>query len=407
MKLHEFQAKRLFAGYQIPVPRGLTASTPAQARQAYTRLKTRCKARGKFSCSLKAQIHAGGRGKAGGVLAASSAAEAGKQAASLLGRRLVTPQTGPDGLPVRRVLLEERIDVARELYLAVTVDRAAAKPVILASRQGGMDIEALARENPKAILREPVDPFAGLVGYHLPRVAQALELPAPSAKPFASLLQGLYRCFTASDASLVEINPLVQTADGRLLALDAKVVLDDNALFRHPELATLRDPSQEHPLEYRAGTVGVSYVGLDGTIGCLVNGAGLAMATNDIIKLYGGEPANFLDVGGGANVEQVTRAFEILLADRRVTAILVNIFGGIMRCDWVAQGLLNATKSLKLTTPLVVRLAGTNVEEGRALLAKTDLPITTAKDLAEAAQRVVEVAQQTVTRDKPHATRHP
>jgi succinyl-CoA synthetase beta subunit len=297
-------------------------------------------------------------------------------------------------LPVRRVLLDERIEVTRELYLAITVDRAGARPAILASRHGGVDIETVAREQPDAIAREGVDVSAGVVGYHVPRVAEALRMPPPLAKPFAALLQRLYRFFIDSDASLVEINPLVITTGGRLLALDAKVVLDDNALFRHPDLAKLRDPSQEHPLEYRAGMVGISYVGLDGNIGCLVNGAGLAMATNDIITLSGGSPANFLDVGGGANVEQVTRAFEILLADPRVKAILVNIFGGIMRCDWVAQGLLNATKSMKLKTPLVVRLAGTNVEEGRAILAKTDLPITTAKDLAEAAQTVVVLAQQ-------------
>ena len=393
MKLHEFQAKRLFAAYGIPVPRGVVAATPAQATRAYTTLKQRCRASTRFTCNVKAQIHAGGRGKAGGVLVASSAAHARAQAARLLGTRLVTHQTGPDGLPVRRVLLDERIAVKRELYLAITLDRFAAQPLILASQQGGVEIETVAAREPHAIVREAIDPCVGLGSHQTRRLHAALGLSEKLAKPLSELATGLYRCFVSSDASLLEINPLVETSDGRLLALDAKVTLDDNAVFRHPALAKLRDNSQEPPLEFRATQVGVSYVGLDGTIGCLVNGAGLAMATNDIIKFYGGSPANFLDVGGGANVEQVTRAFEILLADRRVTAILVNIFGGIMRCDWIAQGLLNATKEMKVKVPLVVRLAGTNVEEGRALLAKASLPITTANDLAEAAQRVVELAK--------------
>ncbi len=400
MKLHEYQAKRLFGGYDIPVPRGVVAATPLQAAQAYRRLNTLCRAGAGFVCNVKAQLHAGGRGKAGGILTASSAAEARAKASVLLGKRLITPQTGPEGLPVKRVLLDERVAVKRELYLAITIDRATARPVILASRQGGVEIETVAKERPTAIVRESVDPFMGLVAYQTRRVQTSLGVSDQFTKPFATLLGGLYRCFVSCDASLVEINPLVETASARLLALDAKVVLDDNALFRHPQLSRLRDTSQEHPLECRAGKVGVSYVGLEGNIGCLVNGAGLAMATNDIIKLYGGSPANFLDVGGGANVEQVTRAFEILLADTRVAAILVNIFGGIMRCDWIARGLLNATQHMKVRIPLVVRLAGTNVEEGRALLAKTTLPIKTAKDLAEAAQRVVDLAQQTVTRDK-------
>ena len=393
MKLHEYQAKRLFATYGVPVPRGLVASTPLQAQRAYLALKKLCRSSTRFVCNVKAQIHAGGRGKAGGVLVASSAAHARAQAARLLGTRLVTHQTGPEGLPVRRVLLDERITVKRELYLAITIDRFAARPLILASQQGGVEIETVAARDPQAILREAIDPWMGLVSYQTRRLHAALGLSGPLSKPFGDLLAGLYRCFASSDASLLEINPLVETSDGRLLALDAKAVLDDNALFRHPALARLRDKHQEHPLEFRASQVGVSYVGLEGTIGCLVNGAGLAMATNDIIKLYGGSPANFLDVGGGANVEQITRAFEILLADRRVKAILVNIFGGIMRCDWIAQGLLNATTHMKVTVPLVARLAGTNVKEGHALLAKTSLSITTAHDLAEAAQRVVALAR--------------
>lgn len=392
MKLHEFQAKRLLARYGIPVPRGVTASTPAQARAAYAALKRLCRASKTFACNVKAQIHAGGRGKAGGVLVASSAAQAGAQASTLLGKPLVTHQTGPEGLPVRRVLLDERIGVTRELYLALTVERYTARPLILASRQGGVDIEAVAAKTPQAIAREPVDPCVGLAAFQIRRVQEALAIPEPLGPAFHATLKGVYACWTSCDASLIEINPLVETGDGRLLALDAKVVLDDNGLFRHPELAAWRDRGQEHPIEFRAGRIGISYVGLDGNIGCLVNGAGLAMATNDIIKLAGGSPANFLDVGGGANVEQVTKAFAIILADRRVRAILVNIFGGIMRCDWVAQGLLNATQSLRVQAPIVVRLAGTNVEEGRRLLTGTGLPITTADDLADAARRVVGLA---------------
>ena len=413
MKLHEYQAKRIFAAGHIPVPRSIIVATPEQAAKAYTALKKRCKASSAFTCNVKAQIHAGGRGKAGGVVTASSAKQAREQAATLLGTRLVTHQTGPEGLPVTRVLLDERIDVKRELYLALTTDRFAARPVILASREGGVDIETVAKRDPYAIVKELIDPVVGLSPFQSRRLEAALQLSGSIARAFEALLASLYACGIASDASIVEINPLVETTDGRLLALDAKIVLDDNALFRHPELAKLRDKGQEPALEYRASQVGVSYVGLEGNIGCLVNGAGLAMATNDIITLYRGEPANFLDVGGGANVEQVTKAFRIILADPRVRAILVNIFGGIMRCDWIAQGLLNATKaahsavrgtssparmvparsSVSVKVPIVVRLAGTNVEEGRRLLTGTSLPITTAGDLDEAAQKVVALAR--------------
>jgi len=392
MKLHEYQAKRLFATCGIPVPRGIVAAAPSQAKAAYTKLKKLCRVSGKFVCNVKAQIHAGGRGKAGGVLVASSAEEARQHAAKLLGKRLVTHQTLPSGLPVRRVLLDERITVTRELYLAITVERFAARLIVLASQRGGVDIETVAKEDPQAIAREPIDPLVGLLPFQVRRLEQRLGLSKNITTTFGDLLSALYRCFESCDASLVEINPLVETRDGRLLALDAKVVLDDNGLFRHPELAKLQDPSQEHPLEFRASQVGISYVGLDGNIGCLVNGAGLAMATNDIIKLHGGSPANFLDVGGGANVEQVTNAFRILLSDQRVSAILVNIFGGIMRCDWIAQGLLNATNKIAVKAPIVVRLAGTNVEEGKRLLANARLPMTTADDLAQAAQQVVELA---------------
>jgi succinyl-CoA synthetase beta subunit len=393
MKLHEYQAKRLFAQFGIPVPRGVVAASPRQAKAAYGTLKKLCRASGRFVCNVKAQIHAGGRGKAGGVLVASSAKEASQQAAQLLGRRLVTHQTGPEGLPVRRVLLDERVAVTQELYVAITIDRFAARPIVLASQRGGVDIETVAREDPQAITREAIDPLVGLLPFQTRRLHGALGLSKKMITFCDNLLAALYRCVESCDASLVEINPLVETPDGHLLALDAKVALDDNGLVRHPALAKLRDPSQEHPLEVQAGRVGISYVGLEGTIGCLVNGAGLAMATNDIIKLHGGSPANFLDVGGGANIEQVTSAFRILLSDKRVGAILVNIFGGIMRCDWIAQGLLNATKGIAVTIPIVVRLAGTNVEEGKRLLATATFSMTTADDLAEAAKEVVELAR--------------
>jgi succinyl-CoA synthetase beta subunit len=392
MKLHEFQAKRLFVRYGIPVQRAVLASTPPQAATSYTKLKALCKGGKRFACNVKAQIHAGGRGKAGGVLVAASAQEAKQQAAKILGKRLVTHQTGPEGLPVRRVLLDERVRPTRELYLAITIDRQSGWPVILASRQGGVDIEAVAKDDPSAIHRELVDPAVGVLAFQVRRVGEVLGLAPGFAKQLGQQLPALYRCFIGADASLVEVNPLAETDDGRLLPLDAKVDLDENALHRHPDLAKLRDRSQEHPLESKAGQIGISYVGLDGTIGCLVNGAGLAMATNDIIKLCGGEPANFLDVGGGANVEQVTKAFQVIISDDRVRAILVNIFGGIMRCDWIAQGLLNATRSVKVGVPIVVRLAGTNVEQGRAMLAGTDLPITPVDDLDDAAKQVVALA---------------
>ncbi|MBI3330711.1 MAG: ADP-forming succinate--CoA ligase subunit beta [Candidatus Omnitrophica bacterium] len=404
MKLHEYQAKQLFASAGIPVPRGAAAKTPAEAAAAYETLRRQClpapRATGQaggggeaFACNVKAQLHAGGRGKAGGVQIARSASEASTHAAGLLGRRLVTAQTGPEGLPVSAVLVDERIEVRQELYLAVTVDRFHAQPLVLASRRGGVDIEAVAATTPAALHREPFDVVDGPQGAALDRIASALGLSGDAAQACRRTVHTLWTLFTSSDASLIEINPLVVADDGRCLALDAKVVLDDNALFRHAEFAALRDESQEAPLELKAARIGISYVGLDGDIGCLVNGAGLAMATNDIITLAGGRPANFLDVGGGANVEQVTSAFAILLADPRVRAILVNIFGGIMRCDWIAQGLLNATQQLEVRVPIVVRLQGTNVEEGRRLLkAAKRLNLISVDELADAAKRAVELA---------------
>lgn len=394
MKLHEYQAKQLFADAGIPVPRGISATTPDGAAAAYESLRQQTGSGSEFACNVKAQLHAGGRGKAGGVLVAHSAREAAVLAASLLGRRLVTTQTGAEGLPVTAVLCDERIAVASERYLALTLDRFRATPIILASLQGGVDIEEVAATSPEAILREPVDLIDGVTEAALQRIAGALGLTGALASACHQLIRSLWQLYTSSDASLIEINPLVVTDDQRLLALDAKMILDDNALFRHAPLAQLRDPSQEHPLELTASRIGISYVGLDGTIGCLVNGAGLAMATNDIIKLAGGSPANFLDVGGGASVEQVTQAFEILLADQRVSAILVNIFGGIMRCDWIAQGLLQATQQLDVKVPIVVRLQGTNVEEGRRLLAQAKrLNLISVDELADAARKVVELAK--------------
>lgn len=394
MKLHEYQAKRLFAAMGLPVPRGRAATTPTEAAGAYDALQRECAAPVPLICHVKAQLHAGGRGKAGGVLIAHSAQEAQAQAAQLLGSRLVTHQTGPAGLPVSAVLLEERIEVAAELYLAVTIDRFHAQPTFLASRRGGVDIEAVAVSYPEDILREPFDVVAGPSAAQLARLATALGCSGPLATRCATIAHGLWTLFESHDASLVEVNPLVVTNDQRLLALDAKVTLDDNALFRHADLVALRDESQEHPLELHASRIGISYVGLDGDIGCMVNGAGLAMATNDIIKLAGGTPANFLDVGGGANVEQVTNAFRLLLAETRVRAILVNIFGGIMRCDWIAQGLLNATQQLDVKVPIVVRLQGTNVEEGRQLLAGGKrLNLISVDELEAAARQAVELAK--------------
>ena len=394
MKLHEYQAKNLFASAGIPIPRGIVATSATQAAQAYDDLKSRLEISGDFACNVKAQLHAGGRGKAGGVLIAHGAEEAATLAGGLLSRRLITHQTPPEGLPVTAVLLDERIAVAKELYLALTIDRFNARPIILASKRGGVDIEAVAASKPEAIVREPFDVIDGISQTTLIRIADSLGLEGALAKTCHRLVHAMWELFTGSDASLIEINPLVVTEDGQLLALDAKVTLDDNALFRHANLAALRDEHQEHPLELKASQIGLSYVGLDGNIGCLVNGAGLAMATNDIITIAGGHPANFLDVGGGADVDQVTKAFSIILSDRRVTAVLVNIFGGIMRCDWIAKGLQNATRELNMRLPIVVRLQGTNVEEGRRMLADGGrLNLISADDMSEAARRVVELAK--------------
>jgi succinyl-CoA synthetase beta subunit len=383
VKLHEYQAKAVFRAAGLAVPEGRVARTPEEAAAAFTAL-------GGPLAVVKVQIHAGGRGKAGGVKLVRSAAEAKAFAASLLGRRLVTKQTGPEGTEVRTLLVEEGLPLDREIYAAVVLDRRLETPVLMASAEGGTEIEEVAARNPAAILREPVDPWAGLAPFRARRLAYGLGVPRPLEGALAKVLEGIARVWIDHDASLVEVNPLVTTKDGRVVCLDGKMSLDDNALFRHAALAAERDVKEEDPTEVRAREAGLSYVNLDGDIGCLVNGAGLAMATMDIVKLAGGRPANFLDVGGGATAEQVTAAFRIILEDPAVKGILVNIFGGIMRCDVIAKGVVEATRAVGLDRPLVVRLEGTNVDEGRRILKESGLAITSASDMDDAAKRIVE-----------------
>ena len=384
MKIHEHQAKQLLAAAGVPVPRGAAAFTAAEARAAAERLGGRV--------VVKAQIHAGGRGKGGGVRLVSGAAEAERAAESMLGMTLVTAQTGPAGRRVGRLLIEEGLDVERELYVGLALDRALARPVLMASRAGGMDVEQVAAETPERIFREALDPAAGLQPFQARRLAFGLWLDPPLARRAAAVMQAAARAFRDLDASLVEINPLVVTAGGEVLALDAKMNLDDSALFRHPELRELRDTAEEEPLEVEASKHALSYVRLDGRIGCMVNGAGLAMATMDIIHLAGGEPANFLDVGGGANAGQIRNAFRILMADPNVAAVLINIFGGILRCDVLAEGVIAAVRELAVTLPVVIRMEGTNVEAGRKMLRESGLNFTTADTMGEAAERVVALA---------------
>ena len=386
MKLHEFQAKALFKEAGLTVPRGRAATSREDAAAAFRELQ------GSVAV-VKAQIHAGGRGKAGGVKIVRSADEASAVAGALLGKPLVTAQTGPQGTVVRRVLVEEGLEIVREAYAAVVLDRRLETPVLMASAQGGMEIEEVAAKDPRAILREIVDPRAGLFAFQARRIALQLGFGVESLSKAASTLQGLSRVFLERDASLVEVNPLVATKDGRIVCLDGKVTMDDNASFRQPAVVAMRDVDEEDPTERRAREAGLSYVKLDGNIGCLVNGAGLAMATMDLVKLHGAEPANFLDVGGGATTEQVTTAFRIILEDPHVRGILVNIFGGILRCDVLAEGVVAATKAVGLTVPLVVRLEGTNVEKGREILEASGLRITAASDLTDAAQKIVEAVR--------------
>lgn len=385
MKIHEYQAKAILRRYGIPVPRGEVAFSAAEAGEIARRLGG--------PVVLKAQVHAGGRGKGGGVRVVPNADEAERVAREMIGMRLVTEQTGPAGRLVSRVLVEEAMAIARELYLGLVIDRALRRAVLMASPAGGVDIETVARETPHLIFREVIHPAIGLAPFQARKLAFGLGLEGSLLSAAVSVMTGLYRAFEATDASLVEINPLIVTGAGELTALDAKMSFDDNALFRHPDLRDLRDLAEEDPLEVDASRFSLSYIRLDGSIGCMVNGAGLAMATMDIIKLAGGEPANFLDVGGGARAEQIRHAFKILMSDRNVRAVLINIFGGILRCDVLAEGLIAAVRELDVRVPMVIRMAGTNVEQGKAMLRESGLNFITADSMSEAAARVVEVAQ--------------
>ncbi|RKY17627.1 MAG: ADP-forming succinate--CoA ligase subunit beta [Planctomycetota bacterium] len=385
MKLHEFQAKEVFREYGISTPRGAVAESVEEAVSAAERI-------GGEVFAVKAQVLVGGRGKAGGIRICRGLGEVRKAAESLLGKRLVTYQSDPDGVVVRRVLVEQGVEIEREMYLAVTVDRGAELPVVLASAEGGVEIEELARTKPNAIVRLHFEPEWGISGWMGRTMAQRLGLSGKLLQRFAATLAALGKLFLQKDASLVEINPLVVTKDKRLLALDAKLSIDDNALFRQKALAEMRDISEEKWVEVRAREVGISYVHIGGTVGCMVNGAGLAMATMDLIKLAGGEPANFLDVGGGATAAQVEEAFKLLLSDKNVRSVLVNIYGGIARCDVIAQGIIEAAKKVKIDVPVVVRLEGTNAEEGRRMLDESGLSLVTAATMKEAAEKAVRLA---------------
>jgi succinyl-CoA synthetase beta subunit len=386
MNIHEYQAKELLRGFAVPVPKGIPAFSVDEAVKAAEKL-------GGPVWVVKAQIHAGGRGKGGGVKVVKSIAEVRKEAERMLGMTLVTHQTGPHGRVVRRLYIEDGSAIERELYLSALVDRATSRISFIASTEGGMDIEEVAHKTPEKIATFQVEPAVGYSGYLGRDIAGALKLSGDAAKQCGQLIEGLYGAFLAKDMSLLEINPLVLTKDGRLVCLDAKVNFDDNALFRHKDVQALRDLDEEDPKEVEASKFDLSYIKLDGTIGCMVNGAGLAMATMDIIKLYGEEPANFLDVGGGASKEKVTAAFKIIVSDPNVKGILVNIFGGIMKCDIIAEGIIAAAKEVSLNVPLVVRLEGTNVELGKKILAESGLPIVSGDDLADAAQKIVKAVK--------------
>ncbi len=386
MKIHEYQAKEILRRYGVATPRGKVTADAAEARAICEELGGRC--------VVKAQIHAGGRGKGGGVKLAGSPAEAEELAGRILGMKLVTPQTGPEGQPVRKVLIEEAVEIASELYLSVTLDRALGRPTIMASAAGGMDIEEVAASNPEAIVRQPVDPHLGLLPFEARAVARRLGLAGGTARQAQKLVTALVKAYLDSDASLVEINPLLVTGAGDVVALDAKMSFDDNALFRHPDVREMRDLEEENPLEVEAGSFGLNYIKLDGNIGCMVNGAGLAMATMDIIKLSGGEPANFLDVGGSASQEAVKNAFRILVSDSSVKAVLINIFGGIARTDRIASGVVAALDKLGgVDLPVVVRLEGTNVEQGREILEQADFDFIVASEMADAASKAVAAAK--------------
>ncbi len=386
MKVHEHQAKEIFAKYGLPVPKGYPAFTVEEAVEAAQQL-------GKFPVVVKAQIHAGGRGKAGGVKLANSLDEVQKYAAELLGKTLVTFQTGPEGLPVSRIYIEEGTNIDREFYVAITLDRSKSKLIIMASAEGGMEIEEVAAKNPDAIITEVIDPFIGLRPFQAREIALKLGFPKNLINKVAGVFLKLYDVYMKEDASMVEINPLVLTKEGNVVVLDAKVDFDDNALFRHPDIMEMEDPTQESELEVRAKQYNLNYIKLDGNIACMVNGAGLAMATMDTIKLAGGEPANFLDVGGSANAEQIANAFKIILSDPNVKAIFINIFGGILRCDRLAEGIIQASKEVKPHVPIVVRMEGTNVELGKKMLAESGLDLIPADTMWEGAQKAVELAK--------------
>ena len=386
MKIHEYQAKELFKKYKIPIPAGGAAFSVEEARKVAAGL-------GGWPVVVKAQIHAGGRGKGGGVKLARSADEVNTVAGQILGMTLVTHQTGPEGRMVRKVLVEQGLNIKKELYLSIIPDRASAKIVLMASEAGGMDIEEVAAKTPEKIIKVFVDPLLGLQGYHCRQLAFGLNLPPAAVKSFTSMIQNLYRLFVEYDCSLVEINPLVITAEEAVIALDAKVNLDDNALFRHKDVLEFRDLEEEDPLEVEASKFNLNYINLDGNVGNMVNGAGLAMATMDIIKLAGAEPANFLDVGGGASAEMVENGFRIILSDKNVKGILINIFGGILRCDTLARGVVEAATKTGIKVPVVVRMEGTNVEEGRRILAESGLNLITAADLKDAAKKVAQIVK--------------
>ncbi len=386
MKIHEYQAKELFKKYRIPVPRGGVAFNVDEAQKVAAGLDG-------WPVVVKAQIHAGGRGKGGGVKLARSAEDVKQAAGQILGMTLVTHQTGPEGRLVRKLLVEQGLNIAKELYLSIIPDRSTAKIVIMASEAGGMDIEEVAAKTPEKIIKVFVNPLLGLQGYHCRQLAFGLNLPPAAVKSFTPMIQNLYRLFVEYDCSLVEINPLVITAEEAVIALDAKVNFDDNALFRHKDILEFRDLDEENPLEVEASRFNLNYINLDGNVGNMVNGAGLAMATMDIIKLAGAEPANFLDVGGGANAEMVENGFRIILSDRNVKGILINIFGGILRCDTLAKGVVEAATKTGIQVPVVVRMEGTNVEEGRRILAESGLNLITAADLKDAAKKVAEIVK--------------
>jgi succinyl-CoA synthetase beta subunit len=392
MKIHEYQAKAILKKYGVTVPRGAMAATRDEAETAAKELFDA----GATGVVVKAQIHAGGRGKGGGVKIAKSVAEAGELAAKMLGMKLVTHQTGPEGRIVRRLLIEETLPIEKELYLGILVDRAEGKPVFMASAAGGMEIEQVAEENPDAILKQHLDPGMGLEAFQARKIAFKLGLKGPQINSAVQFLTSLYKAFLDTDSSLLEINPFITTTDGRLFALDAKVTFDDNAMFRHADLRELRDITEEDPLEVEASKYSLNYIKLDGNVGCMVNGAGLAMATMDIIKYAGGMPANFLDVGGGANSQQVAHAFEILLSDKNVKAVLINIFGGILRVDTLATGVVEAARKTNMKLPVVLRLEGTNVNEGKKILNDSGLNFIVSDTMKEAADKVVSAARGTL-----------